>query len=259
MFREGRAVVFGVAFALNGTLANAPAVERTAFARLCEEVANSAAVSVDSYGMESAFERQRTAFMDGGPALNESIVTSVLEATGVAGKPKTLSARYRQIAGQTARELTRPVPGAAAMLQQLQSLAVPAAILTNGLSTAEQAKAHVLGFTGEVVVSEDTGVKTPDIRAFGALLDVLRLPAECVWYLSSDFEHDVRPSRTAGLHGVWLNPNGGPGSARSFDEFLDLVKEPYTRSLLGLRYILHNALAWRPGHFVPGEEYGLGE
>lgn len=251
--------MFAVAFALNGTLANATALERTAFTRLCEEVAGSAARGVDAIGMDRAFGRNRTAFTDGGAALNESIVPSVRDATGVTGTAKALSARYRQIAGETARELTQPVPGAMEMLQQLQSLAVPVAILTNGLSTAEQAKARVLGFTGAVVVSENTGAKKPDIRAFGALLDVLRIPGECVWYLASDFENDIRPSRTAGMHGVWLCQNNGADTVHSFDEFLELVKEPYTRSLLGLRYIMHNALAWRAGHFVPGEEYGLGE
>lgn len=251
--------MFAVAFALNGTLADAPALERTAFARLCAEVAHSAAGRVDGTGMDRAFERQRSAFTDGGAALNESIVESVRGATGAAGSAKALAARYRQIAGQTAGEITKAAPGASEMLRQLQSLAVPAAILTNGLSTAELAKARVLGFTGDVVVSENTGAKKPDIRAFAALLKALGLPAECVWYLAADFDNDVRPARTVGMHGVWLGSESGPDSVRSFDEFLELIKEPYTRSLLGLRYIMHNALAWRPGHFVPGIEYGLGD
>ena len=251
--------MFAVAFALNGTLANAPALERTAFARLCKEVADSAAVRVDTIGMDRAFEQQQRAFTDGGAALNESIVASIIEATGIAGLANVLSARYRQIAGQTARELTRPLPGAVEMLQQLQLLGVPAAILTNGLSTAEQAKARVMGFTGDVIVSENTGVKKPDVRAFGALLNALHLPAECVWYLASDFESDVRPARTVGMRGVWLSPDSGPGTVRNFDEFLELIKEPYTRSLLGLRYIMRSALEWRPGHFVSAEDYGRGE
>ena len=249
--------MFAVAFALNGTLANTPAFERTAFSRLCQEVADGAAMRVDSVATIRAFERERSAFIDGGPALNESITASVKEATGATGSAKALSARYRQIAGQTAREFTQPVPGAAEMLQVVQSLEVPTAILTNGLSTAEFAKARVLGFTGDVVVSENTGAKKPDIRAFGALLNTLRLPAERVWYLASDFEEDVRPARTAGMHGVWLNSNNGPDTVRSFDEFLELIREPYTRSLLGLRYIMRTALEWRPGHCVPAEEPGF--
>lgn len=252
--------MFAVAFALNGTLVRASALERTAFSRLCEEVASDrGAGPLDSARIERAFERSKDALTDGGPALNECIVATVLGATGVEGKVKALSARYRQIAGRVAAETTQPLPGAVEMLQQLQSLSVPSAILTNGLSSAERAKAQALGFEGPVVVSEDTGIKKPDIRAFGELLVATGLPAECVWYLGADFEQDIRPARTVGMHGVWLTADNADGSVRSYGEFLELIKEPYTRSLLGLRYIMHNALAWRPGHFVPGEEYGLGE
>lgn len=251
--------MFAVAFALEGTLIRVPALERTAFARLCEEVARRGGSAVDADAMERALRRNSAAFADGGPQLNASIVESVRDATRVSGSEKALSARYRQIAGQVATELAQPAPGATAMLRQLKNHAVPMAILTNGLSSAEQSKAHSLSFDGPVVISENTGVKKPDIRAFGALLDAMRMPAECVWYLAADFEYDIRPARTAGINAVWLNENGGSDTVRNFDEFMELIKGPYTRSLLNLRYIMHTALAWRPGHFVPGEEYGLGE
>ena len=72
----------------------------------------------------------------------------------------------------------------------------------------------------------------------------------------------------AGLRTVWLRSAGtayppnlaAPDHAiERIEEVLAILSEPYTRSLLGLRYVLHNALAWRLGHFVPGVEYGLND
>jgi putative hydrolase of the HAD superfamily len=146
------------------------------------------------------------------------------------------------------------------VLEQLRSAGVMQAILTNGLRASAFAKARAIGFDGKIVASEDTGFRKPDPQAFRALIDSLALPPECIWYLGTDYRMDIEPARAAGMNAVWLTDDAAasPPAVRRMEEFLDVVQEPYTRSLLGLRYIMHNALAWRPGHFVPGEEYGLG-
>jgi HAD superfamily hydrolase (TIGR01509 family) len=259
--------LFAVGFSLEGTLVKAPGLERLAFERLCAETVASSDAALDIEAVERAFGENRDGLTNGGEALNECIVQAMRAATGVEGTARALAARYRQIAGQIAAEIVEPLPGAERTLRELQALSVPLAILANGLSSSERRKAQAVGFAGELVVSEDTGVKKPDPRAFAALVEALGFPAECIWYLGSDFELDIKPALAAGLNVVWLAQEQRdtiselehtPHVIHQTDELLELIKEPYTRSMLGLRYIMHDALAWRPGHFVPGEEYGLG-
>jgi FMN phosphatase YigB (HAD superfamily) len=158
-----------------------------------------------------------------------------------------------------------PLPRARETLAQIGSLGVPCAILTNGWSSIEQRKATQLGFAGPVLVSEDIGCRKPQEAAFAALSRALGLPPDRIWYVADDPE-DIAGAARAGLHTVWLRPSGAafpsefeaPEHAiERVDEVLALLAEPYARSLLGLRYVLHSTLSWRPGHFVPGAEYGL--
>jgi HAD superfamily hydrolase (TIGR01509 family) len=250
--------VFAVGYALDGILVTAPDVERTAFRRLCAEV--SADASLDAEAVERAFDAYAAPLTDGAAGLNAAIADAVQAATKHRGREVTLAARYRQIARQTAAEIARPMPDAKRVVDELRSVGVMQGILANGLRASTVGKATAIGFDGKIVASEDVGFKKPNPQAFGALIDALALPPQCIWYLASDFETDIEPARAAGLNAVWLTDDkaASPPAIRRIEEFLDVVQEPYTRSLLGLRYIMHNTLQWRPGHFVPGEEYGLG-
>jgi FMN phosphatase YigB (HAD superfamily) len=261
--------VFSVAFALEGTLVVTSDLERTAFRRLCAECATLPARRIAEVAVDSAYTEHRSALEDGGEALNGGIAQAFQAATGAAhSSPRALAARYRQIAREVAAEGVSPLPGAEPMLDELRRLAVPQAILANGLSSVEHRKAQSLDFAGKVLVSEDIGAKKPDPRAFIALANALMLPAEAIWYVGSNLEVDINPAYDLGFNVVWVaGETEGPQPpfdsrfhrVRQIDEVLELIKEPYTRAMLGLRYIMHNALGWRPGHFVPGVEYGLGD
>lgn len=247
--------MFAVAYALDGTLVTAPDVERLAFERLCSEATSNALIDVRL--VERAFETYAGQLTRGGCALNSHIVDAVRAATGLdGGRDVSLAARYRQIAGDVAAEVTHPVLGAKRVLEELRSVGVRQAILANGLSTAACAKARAIGFDGTVIASEDTGFEKPDPQAFRALIDELALPPECIWYLGADYKTDIEPARCAGLNAVWLtgDADASQPAIGEVEAFLDVVQEPYTRGLLGLRYVMRTALAWRPGHFVPGEE-----
>ena len=265
---EGRSDVFSVAFALEGTLVATGDLERTAFERLCAESALLHPGRTGRFTPAETYAEHQAALEDGGEALNGIIAQAIGAATGVTdAKPRALAARYRQISREVAAETAAPLPGVERTLDELRRLGVPQAILANGLSSPESRKAQSLGFTGKVLVSEDIGAKKPDPRAFAALLGALMLPPEALWYVGSNLEVDIKPAHDAGMTVVWVAP-GAEGVPPQFesrfhrvhqiDEVLELIKEPYTRAMLGLRYVMHNALTWRPGHFVQGEEYGLG-
>jgi FMN phosphatase YigB (HAD superfamily) len=156
-------------------------------------------------------------------------------------------------------------------LRQLEALAIPHAILTNGWIALTRAKAEAVGFSGTVLVSDaPRGVSKPQETAFAALAAVLGLPPDRIWYVGTDPRVDMAAAQKAGFNAVWLCPDehGAPFPPdlpppahiiRRLDELLEILREPYTRSLLGLRYILHNVLEWPPGSFAAGGvEYGLG-
>jgi hypothetical protein len=81
---------------------------------------------------------------------------------------------------------------------------------------------------------------------FGTLVDRLRLPAPCIWYVTNGTAKNVQAALSSGLNVIWVDgtyPAREPTSERlhavtSMSEALDVLSEPYTRSVLGLRYLL---------------------
>ncbi len=238
----------------------APGFERLAFERLCAEAAPLGA-DTDPRTIEAAYAAYADRLDQGGDALNGCISEAIRAATGGEGSPNVLAARYRHIARDAAAETSKPLPGAQRALRELQKLSIPLAILANGVRSAEQQKAASIGFTGRVIVSEDIGAQKPDLRAFSMLAREMALPAECIWYVGSDYDRDIAPARVAGFNAVWLRRTKATAASgdsvhviEKVDDVLELIKEPYTRSLLGLRHIMRTALDWRPGRFLDGKE-----
>jgi hypothetical protein len=80
--------------------------------------------------------------------------------------------------------------------------------------------------------------------AFGKLLDRLGMPAQCIWYVTDASTKNVQAALSSGLNVIWvggsarLSMNGGLHIVTSVSEALDVLSEPYTRSVLALRYLL---------------------
>jgi hypothetical protein len=158
------------------------------------------------------------------------------------------SARFRQIASQLAPECVSLRPGTARVLEEVHKLGVPVAVLARGLSGIEESKARIAGYVGPLVVSEDVG-DASDVALFGALAAALSLPAEAIWYATAD-RNEADAAAACGFNVVPIS--------ETVDEVLEAIREPYTRSLLGLRYVMRTALEWRPGHVVnPQDLEGL--
>jgi HAD superfamily hydrolase (TIGR01509 family) len=262
--------MIGVAFDLTGTLLPDTGLERAACRELLQRLSDERGSSFDelrafkvcdlcerAFAFENDFARSRAAFVD-----------AVQAFVGESVPARVVLSRFRQIAVQLVASQAEPLPGARDVLAQIVSLGIPCAILTNGWSSIEQRKARHLGFEGPVLVSEDIGFCKPDRAAFAVLSNALALPPDRIWYVGDDPAEDVAGAGRAGLQNVWLRAPGAvfPSGLHEpdhtidrIDEVLDLLCEPYTRSLLGLRYVLHSALAWRQGYFMPGAEYGLND
>jgi FMN phosphatase YigB (HAD superfamily) len=259
--------MFAVAFALSALSSPEP-TERRAFVELLRAFTQAYNMPFDQARAERLGAELFPAGdgeLDGDPrALVDAVTAFVREPVPFA----PLIARFRQLGEKAARAATPAARESRLTLERIASLGVPSAILCNGWGRIAQAKAFSAGFAGPVLVSEEIGAAKPAPAAFDALVADVRLPADRVWYVGTDPRRDVDAARAAGMLAIWLNPSGAsyplglaaPASTiRRLDEILPPLCEEYTRSLLGLRYLLHSALAWREGHFVPGVEYGLND
>jgi FMN phosphatase YigB (HAD superfamily) len=234
--------MIAIGFALGGTLVRAEAIEGEAFRRLCHELAGSNPAP-DPALVDEAFAGEPDVLAAEGEALAPLLARLVSRVFRREPSPAVVAARFRQLAAGVAAECAEPLPGVARVLVELDRLAVPKAILTNGLSSVERAKASALQFAGKVLVSEEIGARKPSPAAFAALAREFALPVECIWYVGADQGTDTRPAAAVGMHPI-----------ERVDAVLDAIREPYSRSALSLRYIMRTALEWRPGHFVAPDE-----
>ena len=85
-----------------------------------------------------------------------------------------------------------------------------------------------------------------------AIAERFGLPPECVWYVTPR-EPDALAARGAGLNAILIDPHGTPASepdarglyvADRLSGMLEIVRVPYTRSALNMRYIMRTVLAW---------------
>jgi HAD superfamily hydrolase (TIGR01509 family) len=96
-----------------------------------------------------------------------------------------------------------PMPGAGATLQALLAMNAAVAILTNGWTELQRAKATAIGFDGPVIVSEEIGAWKPDRRAFEIACRQLDVdPARSI-YVGDSPNVDVAGSKSAGMIAVW--------------------------------------------------------
>jgi len=260
--------MIGIAFALTGTLLADNGLEHKAFVGLLERLSSAHGAKFDRESATAAADRFIGALERRRDQMAAILMDEASRFLGERPPDAVLTARFRQIATALIPHCTRVLPGARETLRRISSLGIPCAVLTNGPSTIEQHRAKWVGFEGPVLVAEDIGAWKPARAAFDALVAVLALPPDRIWYVGNDPQADLDGASRAGLRTVWIRPAGAtyppnlaaPDHAiERIDEVLAILSEPYTRSLLSLRYVLHNALAWRQGYFVAGVEYGLND
>jgi HAD superfamily hydrolase (TIGR01549 family) len=97
------------------------------------------------------------------------------------------------------------MPGVTELLSALDDAKIPYAILTNGWNPLQQCKADCIGFHHPVFVSDDIGVRKPNVHAFNVLRDYFELPAERIWYVGDDPKMDVLGSLGAGMRAIWFD------------------------------------------------------
>jgi phosphoglycolate phosphatase-like HAD superfamily hydrolase len=255
--------MLGIAFALRGTLVDDRGLARATLVELAAEVLAQHASGRHEPSPEALADR----ILADAPVTVTGIGTALAEVAGAPSAKRVaraFSARYRQLGAALAPDYLIPRDGAIDTLREVSRLRVPSAILTSAIGSVASRAASLTGFDGRVLAAEDIGAAKPAAEAYSALARALGLPANVIYYVSAD-PFDIAAANACGLTTVFLD--GARRALRtgvmapahtieSLPELLPIVAGPYTRGLLALRYVAHGALAWRPGHFVPGAEYG---
>lgn len=86
-------------------------------------------------------------------------------------------------------------------------------IITNGFLEAQTVKMETSGlarYFDEVIISEETGYKKPDIRIFQHALEKAGAMKEESAMIGDGLDVDVTGAQKAGLKGIYFNPKGIP-------------------------------------------------
>ena len=128
-----------------------------------------------------------------------------------------------------------PAAPARRVLDELDALAIPVAVLVRDEDERARATAPPLAWNGAVVSAPHDAAGAPGPEAVAALAAHFGLPPECIRYLTGRGRGDAQAASAAGAHGHYLE---------RIDDALEVLREPYTRSALNLRYIMRTVLEW---------------
>lgn len=142
------------------------------------------------------------------------------------------------------QELVRPADGALHVLRELEGLGLGMALFGEGPDWLVRRIAQVVWFRGDVVVAAGPG-------RFAELCARVDLPPPCIWYVTAS-EADAAAAHAAGTNVVLFAPGAAPALhepderglfvAAALSDVLEIIRIPYTRSALNLRYVLRKIL-----------------
>ncbi|HEY7994239.1 MAG TPA: HAD family hydrolase [Candidatus Eremiobacteraceae bacterium] len=115
---------------------------------------------------------------------------------------------YKSLALDLVPARLEPMPGAARTIAALKARGLAVAILSNGWSELQMAKAAAIGFDGSVYVSESIGAWKPDARAFEIATQGLDVSPRRSMYVGDSPLTDVVGAKRAGMFAVWADLEG---------------------------------------------------
>jgi hypothetical protein len=149
---------------------------------------------------------------------------------------------------------TQDLPGVDRFARELAALAVPRALFSHASEAEARRAAADAGLGGAVLAP----------LHYPAICESLGLPAERIWIVSHDWERTLQAAVAPGFRVVYVSDGVGIAAQLAVeagadvvprvDVVLELIREPYTRSLLMLRHLMRSALEWRPGHVINPED-----
>lgn len=102
------------------------------------------------------------------------------------------------------------MPAVTETLKALRDAGKIVAILSNGWTELQRAKADLVGFRGPIFVSEEIDAWKPDRRAFEIAANELEVKMSESFYVGDSPVTDVAGAKAAGMVAVWANLEGAP-------------------------------------------------
>lgn len=196
--------VDGIGFDLDHTLAIDNRLERVAFLRLLERLLAEGGRQAGTFADEIDAIDELLFVQRHGDCTIDAAVDRFVASHGVA-LDRSYVAAFRRTALDMVDEFVVALPGVNETLAALRERGIKVALLTNGWSDLQQAKARRAGFEGPVLISDDIGVRKPAPAAFARLLAELQTVAARTWYVGDSPETDIAGARDAGLEAIWFN------------------------------------------------------
>ncbi len=196
-----------VGFDFDHTLGMDNRLERTTALDFLADVARRRGIVYDSSAAEGAIDSVLLSYRSGAQSL-EGAIAGFLERFVPGGTTSDVvdeASAFRDAVIERTERHVEALPGAREMLQALDAMDVPYALLTNGWSPLQEEKARLLGFRGPVFVSERIGQRKPSREAFEYLVNAFDLPVQSVWYVGDDPVSDCAGASEAGLTSVWYD------------------------------------------------------
>ena len=135
----------------------------------------------------------------------------LLEALGLSLDPGEVSDRYIVHLGES----DHMVPGAHEFLEYLEGR-LPMVILTNGLSAVQRsrfAKADVLRYFTDIVISQEVGIQKPDPEVFRIAAERLGVPdGSRILMIGDSLTSDIDGALAFGIDACWFNFRGKPSN-----------------------------------------------
>jgi putative hydrolase of the HAD superfamily len=129
--------------------------------------------------------------------------------------------QYRNRSLQLLPERWKTYPGVREFVRACDERNVPHAVVTNGWSEMQRAKAGLIGYKGQLYVSDEMGLWKPQAGAFLLPLATWGVAPSEVLYIGDNPGGDMDGAHGAGEDGAWVNasrqPFGGASRKPEFD------------------------------------------
>ncbi len=198
-----------IGFDFDHTLGIDNTLEVEAFVQLVRRLAGSAPRDVDEERARTAMTREIAHYRAGRCSIDHAVSLALEDALGDGSGAREAIEEFRRLAVEMAPSRVHATPGAKELLRALDAASIPYAILTNGWNPLQQVKADCIGFASPVFVSDDLGVRKPNLHAFNVLCDCFTLPAASIWYVGDDPRVDVLGALGAGMRAIWFDGEQG--------------------------------------------------
>ena len=131
---------------------------------------------------------------------------------GLLGVEQSNAASVNEIYMGSYKRVCPAVPHAVACLTELAGR-VPLGVVSNGFLDIQYRKLEGLGVRhlfSCIVLSDELGIRKPDVRIFQEALRLMGLPARECMYVGDSYAYDIAGAAAAGMRTCWFRRGEGP-------------------------------------------------